>query len=70
MNGVPREVHDDLGHEPREHGHHPPPPGYPVDQVATRELVEDEAAVVGKKVHHEPQPVCRCEHRHAEGLAK
>ena len=48
----------------------PPLPRYIIDEVATRELVEDEAAVVGKKVHHKPHPVCLRKHRHAEGLAK
>ena len=70
MDGVPREVHNDLLDDPREHGQRPPHPGYPVDEVTTRELVEDETQVVGEKVHHKPQPVRLREHRHAKGLAK
>lgn len=42
----------------------------PVDQIATRELVEYEAAMVGKKVRHQPDPARLCKHRHAERVAE
>ncbi len=68
--GVPSEVCDDLHRESREHGQRYTKPWNPVDQIATRELVEYEAAVVGKKVRRQPHPVCLCEHGHAEGVAE
>jgi hypothetical protein len=70
MKSIPREVHDDLRNESRKHGHRPPQPRYKIDKVATRDLVEYEAAVIGKKVHHQPQPVRLRKNRHAEGLAE
>ena len=68
--GVPGEVHDDLDDESREHGQRHTKPWNPVDQIATRELVEYEAAMVGKKVRHQPQPICLCKHSHTESVAK
>ena len=68
--GVPSEVHDDLYAESNEHGQRCAKPGNPVDQIAARELVEYEAAMVGKKVRQEPQPVGLREHGHAKGLAE
>ncbi len=68
--GVPSEVHNDLGDESREHRQRYTKPWNPVDQIATRELVEYEAAMVGKKVRHEPNPVRLCEHSHAESVAE
>ncbi len=68
--GVPREVHDDFHYEPDEHGQRHASSRNPVDQIATRELVEYEAAMVGKKVHRQPHPVRLCEHSHAERIAE
>ena len=68
--GVPSEVRDDLHDESREHGQQYTKPWNPVDQIATRELVEYEATVVGKKVHHQAEQVRLCEHSHAERVAE
>ncbi len=68
--GAPSEVHDDLDNESREHGQRYTKPWNPVHHIASRELVEYEAAIVGKKVRHQPQPARSCEHRHAEGVAE
>jgi hypothetical protein len=68
--GVPSEVHDDLHAESNEHGQRYTKPWNPVDQIATRELIEYEAAVVGKKVHHQPEQICLCQHGHAERVAE
>ncbi len=68
--GVPREVHDDLHGESDEHGQRHASSRNPVDQIATHELVEYEAAVVGKKVHRQPHPVRLREHGHAERVAE
>ncbi len=68
--GVPGEVRDDLHAESHEHGQRHTKPWKPVDQIATHELVEYEAAVVGKKVHRQPEPVCLCKQRHAERVAE
>jgi hypothetical protein len=68
--GVPSEVHDDLYAESNEHGQRYTKPWNPVDQIAARELVEYEAAVVGKKVHRQPEQVRLCEHSHAERAAE
>ena len=68
--GVPSGVCDDLDYESDENGQRRAKPGNPVDQIAARELVEYEAAVVGKKVRHEPHPVRLCEHSHAERVAE
>ena len=68
--GVPSEVHDDLRAESLKHGQRYTKPWNPVDEIATRELAEYEAAMVGKKVRHQPNPVRLCEHSHAEGVAE
>ena len=68
--GAPSEVHDDLYAESNEHGQRYTEPWNPVDQIATRELVEYEAAMVGKKVHRQPEQVRLCEHSHAERVAE
>ena len=68
--GVPSEVHDDLHAESNEHGQRYTKPWNPVDQIATRELVEYVAAVVGKKVHRQPHQVRLCEHSHAKRVAE
>ena len=52
--GVPSEVRDDLDDESREHGQWPANGRYPPDKVTTRELVEYEAAMVGKKPPSKP----------------
>ena len=67
---VPSEVRDDLDDESREHGQQYTKPWNPVNQIATRELVEYEAAMVGKKVHRHPEQVRLCEHSHAERVAE
>ena len=68
--GAPSEVHDDLNAESNEHGQRHTKPWNPVDQIAARELVEHEAAVVGKKVRRQPEQVRLCEHSHAECVAE
>ena len=68
--GAPSEVHDDLLYESCKHGQRYAKPWNPVHQIATRELVEYEAAMVGKKVRHQPHPVRLCEHSHAERVAE
>ena len=68
--GVPSEVRDGLHCESEEHGQRRASSRNPVDQIAARELVEYEAAMVGKKVHRQPQPVRLCEHSHAERVAE
>ncbi len=68
--GVPSEVRDDFHYEPYKHGQRHTKPWNPVDQITAHELVQYEAAMVGKKVHRQPEPVRLCEHSHAEGVAE
>ncbi len=73
--GVPTEVRDDsdLDDESREHGQWPANGRYPPDKVTTRELqcrVLYEAAMVGRKVRHHPNPIRLCKHSHAESVAE
>ena len=68
--GVPSEIDNDLSAESNEHGERRASSRNPVDQIATRELVEHEAAVVGKKVHRQPNPARLCKHSHAERVAE
>jgi hypothetical protein len=68
--GAPSEVRDDLDRESHYHAQRYTKPWKPIDQIATRELIEYEAAVVGKKVHRKPEPVRLCKHGHAERVAE
>ena len=68
--GVPSEVHDDFHAESHKHGQRYTKSWNPVHQIAPRELVEYEAAMVGKKVRHQPKPVRLCKHSHAESVAE
>ena len=67
---VPSEVRDDFHYEPCKHGQRHTKTWNPVDQIATHELVEYEAAVVGKKVHRQPHPVRLCKHSQAKRVAE
>ena len=68
--GIPREVHDDLYAKSYKHGQRHAKSRNPVDQIATHELAEYEAAMVGKKVHRQPHQVQLCKHGQAERVAE
>ena len=67
---IPSEVRDDFHDKSCEHGQRHASSRNPVDQIAAHELVEYEAAMVGKKVHRQPEQVCLCEHSHAERVSE